>query len=62
VNLTVNHTVTQYVQLRREAAEHFNSRRYQECQIALDVAAQYWRGMVPRERKAACQLLQERQP
>jgi len=50
-------TVKQYVQLRQEAAQHFDARRYGECQLVLNVAAQYWRGMVPRERNQAANLL-----
>lgn len=54
---TVNRTVRDYVQLRQEAKQHFDAGRYGECQIALNVAGQYWRGMVPRERQEAAKLL-----
>jgi hypothetical protein len=35
------YAVKQYVELRQEASRHFDSREYQECQTALNVAAQY---------------------
>ena len=54
------HAVRQYVELRQEASRHFAARQYQECQIALDVAAQYWRNMPPREQRQAAAILGER--
>ena len=54
------YAVRQYVDLRRQASRHFDERQYQECQIALNVAAQYWRNMPPREQKQAAELLGER--
>ena len=54
------YAVRQYVELRQEASRHFDERRYQECQIVLNVAAQYWRNMPPREQKQAVAVLGER--
>ena len=54
------YAVRQYVELRQEASRHFAARQYQECQIALKVAAQYWRNMPPREQKQAAAILGER--
>jgi hypothetical protein len=54
---TLPYAVKQYVELRQEASRHFDSREYQECQTALNVAAQYWRNMLPREQKQAAAIL-----
>jgi len=54
------YAVRQYVDLRRQASRLFDERQYQECQIALNVAAQYWRNMPPREQQRAAKLLGER--
>jgi len=54
------YAVRQYVGLRQEASRHFAARQYKECQIALNVAAQYWRNMPPREQKQAAAILGER--
>ena len=53
----LSYAVRQYVDLRQQASRHFDERRYQECQIALNVAAQYWRNMPPREREQAAREL-----
>ena len=51
------YAVRQYVELRQEASRHFDSREYQECQLALNVAQQYWQNMPPREREQAAMQL-----
>ncbi len=54
------YAVRQYVELRGEASRYFAARQYQECQSALNVAAQYWRNMPPSEQKQAAAILGER--
>jgi len=54
---TLPYAVREYVDLRRQAGRHFDERQYQECQIALNVAAQYWRNMPLREQKQAAKIL-----
>jgi hypothetical protein len=56
----LSYAVRQYVELRQEATRNFAARQYQECQIALNVAAQYWRNMPPRQQKQAAAILGER--
>ena len=56
----LSYAVRQYVELRQEASRHFAARHYQECQSALNVAAQYWRNMPPGEQKEAAAVLGER--
>jgi hypothetical protein len=54
---TLPYAVRQYVDLRRKASHHFDERQYRECEIALNVAAQHWRNMPPREQKQAAKIL-----
>ena len=40
-----------YGELKQSARRHFEAKRYDEAQIALNVAAQYWRDMTDEERQ-----------
>jgi len=51
------YAVRQYGERRQEASRHFDAREYKECQLALNVAQQYWQNMPPREREQAAKQL-----